>query len=122
MTLRERHSHAHFTADVGALEHSADVMTREKQKAGPPKVRWTEPHEFVALDSVRLAKLRIALVAIFAIGATFFALGMYLTVYVRAAIFEGPVFLAIGGTGIYSAIRSPDRLLIQWLRKVFIAI
>jgi hypothetical protein len=94
-------------------------MTRKKQDSN---VRRAEPHELVALDSVRLAKLRIARVTIFIVGIVFLALGMYLAVYVRAAIFEGPVFLAIGGTGIYSALWSPDRLLIQWLRKIFIAI
>ena len=87
-----------------------DVRERESNNGRP--LEWARP-----------ARLRVARIAIFVFGVAFFLLGTYLiTSFGPATFFAAPLLIAIGGTGIYTALRSPDHLLIKWLGRIFVGI
>ena len=54
------------------------------------------------------------------LGIAFVALGVHLTMH--AELLFSPFVLAVGGSAIYGALKTPDHLLIRWLKGLFLAI
>lgn len=96
---------------------------KRKPKPSTDRRREAQTQAPGPLDPKRAIKLRAARCAIFVLSVLFFGLGVWLTIHVPEATFlAAPVLFVIGGTGVYGALRSPNIVLAQWLRKLFIAI
>jgi len=54
------------------------------------------------------------------LGIAFLGLGIQMTMH--AEFIFSPFVLAIGGTAIYGAVKTPDHLLVRWLKGFFMAI
>ena len=86
-----------------------------------------EPHHAAAPETLvmhpqRARKLKIARACMLLLGAAFIALGIGMTMHIGEMAFVAPFVLAVGGTAVYSAIKTPDPLLVRWLKGFFMAI